>query len=72
MKLLPIQQRIWNLREQMKLYAVTGKYRDFAQAKIDYAKEFVSNPEAALTTPPTSKITASLFSKAFFIAYCIF
>lgn len=63
MKLSPVQQKIWNLRELIKLHAVMGDYKEFVAARKEYAKAYMSSPKEALSLPKTSQISVKLFSE---------
>ena len=64
--LSPIQRRLWNSREEMKLYSVMGDHTKYLEAQRNYFRDFVSHPKAALSLPSTNSITAPLFTKAGF------
>ena len=60
--LTKVQNRLWNLREEMKLCNMLGDHDRYVSAHRAFVQEFVAHPKDGLTLPPTAKFTAPLFS----------
>ena len=61
--LTAVQRRLWNLREEMKFYNITGNHKGYVNAQRAFMDEYVSHPKDGLTLPPTNSISVPLFSK---------